>query len=420
MNRLARLKTLMDTAQGSLEHVARITILLLSGAIGLSNRLNSLRRAPRSVKHALCFLVLVSVLIAGCNGNDEQNCESGGCQTVRVFDIEQLVITAEGPVDMAVTDARGETISKSDKMIEEATYIEADLNGDGCPEDKVTILHVKEGSYKVWVQPQDDREPQATFSLYSTLGGTTTILAEDIPVDPKPEQPYAIDTSALSSVAFSIYLKDSSVPDSEVCEVPVDLCFYDSVTGNLKHAFSGIAASSEGQEYVTVDVHSILPGSYDITVGEHPFIDWETDTKEDVVISEGRNSVDMGKQDSTKLWEWVVAGIGTFIVVLFGMLLIHHPECPYDFFRWLVTYEVSLSWYKIRDRRHPRDLRWLLGYNVSVERSKISALRLYLCVERWLYRILKLILIIMTICVFLPCLVLRKPFWWVVRRNRTP
>jgi len=99
------------------------------------------------------------------------------------------------PVDLIVTDPDGLTVSKEVNEIPGATYIEVDLNGDGDPDDQITIPYRKIGDYLITVVPEPDASPDETYTLEITINGQTIVLAEDVPIGDIPDQPYLIQST---------------------------------------------------------------------------------------------------------------------------------------------------------------------------------------------------------------------------------
>lgn len=105
----------------------------------------------------------------------------------------ELNIEAFCPVNLSVTDPEGRTISKDASTIPSAIYSEVDLNGDGDPDDKVTIPCALVGIYLIEVISEPDAEPDDTYTLDVTYGDEETRLAanrHDI-----PDEPFKFSTS---------------------------------------------------------------------------------------------------------------------------------------------------------------------------------------------------------------------------------
>ena len=106
-----------------------------------------------------------------------------------------LTITTYSPVDMAVTDPDGLTLSKQLNEIPGATYTETDIDGDGDIDAQVRIPDRKIGDYIITVIPDPDALPTDTYTLEVSIFGTPIILAEDVQVSDIPSQPYKIQST---------------------------------------------------------------------------------------------------------------------------------------------------------------------------------------------------------------------------------
>ena len=97
--------------------------------------------------------------------------------------VSQLDITAHGPVDIIVTDPDGLTISKESNDIPGATYIEIDLDGDGKPDDRISIPKRKIGNYNITVVREltvlREWNPFDTYSLEVSAGEATIVLEKE-------------------------------------------------------------------------------------------------------------------------------------------------------------------------------------------------------------------------------------------------
>jgi len=109
----------------------------------------------------------------------------------------QLTIIAHSPVDIAVTDPAGFIINKEINEIPGATYTEFDINGDGHPDDRITILYRKAGDYLINVAPEPNASPTDTYTLEVSTETETIILAENAPVSEIPTKPYVFTSTAI-------------------------------------------------------------------------------------------------------------------------------------------------------------------------------------------------------------------------------
>mgnify|MGYP000341885782 CR=1 FL=1 len=109
---------------------------------------------------------------------------------------KEMVITAFCPVDLSIIDPEGLTITKQLNEIPSASYIESDVNGDGDPDDIISIPDRKIGNYQIIVIPESDAEPTDRYTLKVSIGDTTTVLAENVSVSEIPEEPYVFESKA--------------------------------------------------------------------------------------------------------------------------------------------------------------------------------------------------------------------------------
>lgn len=110
--------------------------------------------------------------------------------------IEQVLkISTFSPVDISVIDPEGLVISKSTNTIPEATYEEVDLNGDGDLDDRITIMNRKEGDYGVRVIPEARATDDDVYTLEVSVGGETSILADNVQIRDIPSTPYVVRSS---------------------------------------------------------------------------------------------------------------------------------------------------------------------------------------------------------------------------------
>jgi PKD repeat protein len=132
---------------------------------------------------------------------DMLNIEALKNRGVTVF--HDMVIGAQCPVDLSVTDPDGLVIDKNSSEIPGATYIEQDTNGDGELDDYVIIPYPKLGDYQVNVIPEPDASPTDTFSLMIMAGGVTTVMAEEEQVIDIPPEPYTAESTDDGTVQAS-------------------------------------------------------------------------------------------------------------------------------------------------------------------------------------------------------------------------
>ena len=109
--------------------------------------------------------------------------------------VDPITVTATCPIDLVTTDPEGLIVSRESCEIGGATYTEADINGDGDPDDQIIILERKIGNYTITVIPEPDAEPTDTYTLEVSTEGTTTVLAENVTISEIPEEPYIFEST---------------------------------------------------------------------------------------------------------------------------------------------------------------------------------------------------------------------------------
>lgn len=146
-----------------------------------------------------------------------------------------LTITGYSPVDMVVTDPDGLTISKQLNEIPNATYTEADIDGDGDVDGQIRIPDKKIGDYVIAVIPEPDALPTDTYTLEVSLFGMPIVVAQDVQVSEIPNQVYIV--------------RSTETTITQIVQATVD---FDPDTFNL----------GSGGKMVTVYIE--LPTGYDV------------------------------------------------------------------------------------------------------------------------------------------------------------
>jgi len=116
-----------------------------------------------------------------------------------------MVVTC--PVDLAVTDPDGLTISRSSSEIDSAVYIVDDFNNDGALDTWVYIPEAKNGTYNTTVIAQAEAQPDDTYTLKNYQSTGITTIAENVSIADITSEPYSVeyhaDTSGLGAGAWA-------------------------------------------------------------------------------------------------------------------------------------------------------------------------------------------------------------------------
>jgi hypothetical protein len=103
-----------------------------------------------------------------------------------------LTFTAKCPVDIAVTDPEGHTISKTINEIAGASYSETAPGSDGRPDVLVSLPEKKPGKYFITATPRAGVLPTETFTLEVTSGDTTKIITANTRIQDISTIPFEI------------------------------------------------------------------------------------------------------------------------------------------------------------------------------------------------------------------------------------
>ena len=111
------------------------------------------------------------------------------------------------PVDLAVQDSAGHTVSKGAIGIPRATYTEADFNGDGRLDDEIMIPEAS-GRYQVRVIPETNAVAIDSFTLAvdDPYFESTLVLAREVKIKNIPPQPYTFE------IGSTPWLRKSDLP----------------------------------------------------------------------------------------------------------------------------------------------------------------------------------------------------------------
>ena len=164
---------------------------------------------------------------------------------------DDITITAYSPVDLVITDPNGLTISNVLNEISGATYVEFDINGDGNPDDKVTILHRKLGNYSIEVTAEPGATPTDTFTLEVFTRTETIVLAEDVPVSEIPSEPYIFEST------------DETPPETWLNIGEPKFVAVDTIYLTLATPIALIAEDNPGGSGVALTSYQIYNATYD-------------------------------------------------------------------------------------------------------------------------------------------------------------
>jgi PKD repeat protein len=120
------------------------------------------------------------------------------------FSVSWLSVIAHSPVDIAITDPDGLTISKQLNEIPDSTYVEIDINGDSSPDDVIIIPDRKIGDYLIRIVPEPDVAPTDAYTLEVWIDGITTVLVENAQISNIPTQSYIIRSTETEIIPIII------------------------------------------------------------------------------------------------------------------------------------------------------------------------------------------------------------------------
>jgi PKD repeat protein len=124
------------------------------------------------------------------------------------------------PVDVAVTDPEGFTITKEIGEVSGMFYVEFDWDGDDKIDEMIIIDEVKVGDYQITVIPESGASPTDMYTLLVWGQDAAIVLAENVSISDIPAEPYIV-----SSTAFTL-----NVPPTTLLDVGEPKCVVDGVT----------------------------------------------------------------------------------------------------------------------------------------------------------------------------------------------
>lgn len=137
---------------------------------------------------------------------------------------EKIITTAFSKVDLQVIDQYGRIINKTINQIPNASYVEADLNGDGELDDRI-ILPKTAGSYvlNISVIPEPSATANDTFTLVVGSAGVNFTVAKNMPISEIPARGYVLSSEVppkeappMLSVRLNATVKALNVSNSAI------------------------------------------------------------------------------------------------------------------------------------------------------------------------------------------------------------
>ena len=189
--------------------------------------------------------------------------------------IDGIWVYVTCPVDLSVTDPDGLTLSKQLSEIPNASYIEIDIDNDGSLDDSILIPDRKIGDYTIAVIPKPDAEPTDTYTLKVSIGDTTIVLAEDVPISKIPDQPYVIESAETGIMDRTPPIVTDHLPTGT--DVPVtttiNVTFSEAMNqSSVQNAFT-ISPTATGSFSWTANTITFMPSSltyattYEVIIG---------------------------------------------------------------------------------------------------------------------------------------------------------
>lgn len=106
--------------------------------------------------------------------------------------LQILTFLVGSPVELVVTDPTGHVLGKITNQIgDNAFCVEGDFNDDGDLDMQCVIFDALPGKYSIEIIPKAGASPSDTYGLKVILNGTTTVLADNVPIADIPDEPYS-------------------------------------------------------------------------------------------------------------------------------------------------------------------------------------------------------------------------------------
>jgi pimeloyl-ACP methyl ester carboxylesterase len=126
-----------------------------------------------------------------------------------IYGVDRLVVNVASPVEIAITDPFGRSISKTSNNIPFASYEE--ISGENADHhDTVIIPFAVKGDYRVKVLAEPGALPNATFTITAKRNSVTSVLAENVPVAAIPAEPYIVRIARNIQAGIDIKPGDTS------------------------------------------------------------------------------------------------------------------------------------------------------------------------------------------------------------------
>lgn len=137
------------------------------------------------------------------------------------------------PVDLVIQDPLGRVVAKGAIGIPEASYVEADIDGDGDPDDTVTIPEPITGTYSISVLPEPGADPNEKVTLRVHANGGNSLLLDEVRIADLPTTPIEIDVDrAPPDLTLSVTPSELDGCDGGMVPVHIDLQVQDNADPN--------------------------------------------------------------------------------------------------------------------------------------------------------------------------------------------
>jgi Tol biopolymer transport system component len=127
--------------------------------------------------------------------DDDVTCIGGHYEDYPSNSAPGITFRADCPVNLSITDPEGMVINKEIRGIEDAAYLELDIDNDGDIEDVVDILERELGNYEVVVVPESGASAEDIYSIEISAGDVVIYSSPETPVGEIPDIPYLINST---------------------------------------------------------------------------------------------------------------------------------------------------------------------------------------------------------------------------------